>query len=196
MSQTARPAFLRQVRRAVLASCIAFALCAASGAGFLLPVNLVAIAAPLQASSSDALEMEVFSLVNADRAASGLAPLTIDPSLVAIARWRSEDMAVQGYFSHDISGVAGDYVFRVMREQSVTYRVAGENLARIYASPDQSALVESALMASPTHRANIMRPAYTHVGVGVAIAPDGHTLYTQLFRQELEIVAAPITLLS
>jgi uncharacterized protein YkwD len=191
MSPSALGNVLRRVRRAVLAGGFTFLLGATSLAGPLAPVTRVASADVLQAPSPLALEMAVFSLVNADRAAGGLAPLTIDPALVAVARWRSDDMAVQDYFSHDIGGVAGDTVFRVLREQSVTYRTAGENLARTYATPDQSpTLIEAALMDSPTHHANIMYPAYTHLGVGVAIAPDGRTLYTQLFRQALPFVAA------
>ena len=67
------------------------------------------------------------------------------------------------------------------------YRVAGENVARIYGdagSPggaeETAAQAEVALMASPTHRANILHPDYTHLGVGVA--DDGRVIYTQLFK--------------
>jgi hypothetical protein len=37
-------------------------------------------------------------------------------------------------------------------------------------------------MASPMHRANIVRPDYTHLGVGVAVTADGRVIYTQLFK--------------
>ena len=196
MRQIALGAFLRRARRTVVAGGAALLLGAASVSGPLAPPVSSALAAPLTAPDPAAYEMAVFHLVNADRAASGLAPLSLDPSLVAIARWRSADMAALGYFGHAIGGVSGDFVFRVLDEQSVTYRVAGENLARTYAPLDESAaLVEVALMESPTHRANILLPDFTHLGVGVATAPDGRTLYTQLFRQELPSSDAP-TLIS
>ena len=131
------------------------------------------------------LEEQLLSLVNADRAAYGLSALEVDPSLAAIARWRSEDMATRGYFSHDIGGYL---VFQVLRDHGIAYRTAGENLAYHYphergglgASPYTA---EDALMRSPGHRANILRADYTHVGVGVAQAPDGRYLFTQLFKK-------------
>ena len=128
-------------------------------------------------------------LVNADRAAHGLTPLQFDQGLRAFAQWRSEDMAEADYFSHDIGNVPGRQIFDVLRSGGVTYRAAGENLARVYRGPggtadagDTAAQAELALMASPTHRANILYPDYTHLGVGVAIAGDGRVLYTQLFK--------------
>src|SRR5687767_9264482 len=127
------------------------------------------------------LETQALGLVNADRAAHGLAPLQFDPSLATIARWRSEDMAARSYFSHDIGGYQ---VFQVLRDQGVPYRVAGENLAYNYYSPEETAWrAEVALMNSPSHRANILRADYTHVGIGVAQAPDGRYLFTQLFKK-------------
>ena len=130
-----------------------------------------------------AAELQLIDLLNADRSAAGLPPLAADPRLMDVARWRSEDMAALAYFSHDVGNVPGRVVFDVLRAQGVRYRAAGENLARTSGSAEHTAAVaEAALMESPTHRANILRPDYTHLGVGVAIAPDGRVLYTQLFK--------------
>ena len=128
-------------------------------------------------------------LVNGDRAAHGLTALQFDQGLRTFAQWRSEDMAAANYFSHDVGNVRGRQIFDVLRAGGVTYRAAGENLARLYtdasdprAAGDSAALAEVALMASPTHRANILYPGYTHLGVGVAVASDGRVIYTQLFK--------------
>ena len=122
-------------------------------------------------------------LVNADRVSFGLQPLVYDQELTDVARWRSEDMAARAYFSHDIGNMPGRVVFEVLQAQGVRYRAAGENLARTNGSAEHTAAVaEASLMDSPTHRANILRPDYTHLGVGVAVAPDGRVLYTQLFK--------------
>ena len=127
-------------------------------------------------------------LVNADRAAHGLTTLRFDQGLRTFAQWRSQDMAAADYFSHDVGNLPGRQIFDLLRAGGVTYRVAGENLARVYGDPgspdagDTAAQAEVALMASPTHRANILRPDYTHLGVGVAVAGDGRVLYTQLFK--------------
>jgi uncharacterized protein YkwD len=78
-------------------------------------------------------------------------------------------MAARDYFSHDIGNVPGSHVFAALLAGGVTYRVAGENLARIYRGPispgsptdagDTAAQAEMVLGASPTHRANILYPA-------------------------------------
>ena len=121
-------------------------------------------------------------LVNGDRAAHGLAALRFDQGLRTFAQWRSEDMAAAGYFSHDVGNVPGRQVFDVLRAGGVTYRVAGENLAETYLAADPSAAwSQDAKIRIPTHRANIHAPDNTHHGVGVAVAPDGRTVFTQLF---------------
>jgi len=130
-----------------------------------------------------AFESQMLDLVNADRVANGLASLEFDPMLATVARWRSEDMATADYFGHDIGNVPGRRVFEVLRSKGVTYRAAGENLARLYIDTVESATVaEAALMNSPTHRANILQSGFTHLGVGVAVAHDGRVVYTQLFK--------------
>ena len=162
---------------------LALAAATATPLGGLLPAVSVAHADASLALLEAVLahETAAIDLLNADRVANGLAPLEFDPSLATIARWRSEDMAMRGYFSHDIGGYQ---VFQVLRDQGVSYRVAGENLAYNYYSPEETARrAEIALMDSPSHRANILRADYTHVGVGVAQAPDGRYLFTQLFKK-------------
>jgi len=45
-------------------------------------------------------ESEVIDLVNVERQAEGLSPLSYDSSLADAARGHSEDMGLQDYFSH------------------------------------------------------------------------------------------------
>jgi len=122
-------------------------------------------------------------LVNIDRAAHGLRAVSYDQALTAVARWRSEDMAVRQYFSHDIGAVPGLLVFDILRSQGISYRRAGENLADTYVAADAAAAdAEAALMRSPTHRANILGADFTHLGVGAAVASSGRVVFTQLFK--------------
>ncbi|HEV2123851.1 MAG TPA: CAP domain-containing protein [Chloroflexota bacterium] len=138
--------------------------------------------APADAVAS--LETHFLDLLNADRQAHGLEPLQFDTELASVARWRSEDMAQRDYFSHDIGGYM---VFQVLKDRGIAYRVAGENLAyNTHGANETAPAAERALMASPTHRDNILRADYTHVGVGVAVGPDGKYLYTQLFKAAWE----------
>ncbi len=93
----------------------------------LLPTTGTAYAAapPTPAEVVLPFEAQMLTLVNADRAAQGLAPLKVDPALARIARWRSEDMATANYFSHDIGNVPGRLVFQVLQDQGVDYDAAG-----------------------------------------------------------------------
>jgi len=122
-----------------------------------------------------AAEEQMLALLNADRAHAGLAPLQLDPALRDVARAHSEEMFELGYFSH-VSPVHGDPAQR-LAAAGIQYLVAGENLA--YA-PSVAAAHEG-LMASPPHRANILNPSFTRVGIGVIRSPNRGIMVTQDF---------------
>lgn len=131
----------------------------------------------LQIPSADptvtAYEQEVIRLVNAIRAEHGLNPLTYDWELSRVARYKSQDMKDNRYFSHT-SPVYGS-PFRMIKNFGLTYRTAGENIARGYATPQA---VVSGWMNSSGHRANILNASFTRIGVGYVAA--GH-YWTQMF---------------
>lgn len=106
-------------------------------------------------------EWKVFELTNQERVNNGLQPLQVDYELSRVAREKSRDMAVNRYFSHD-SPVYGS-PFDMMRSYGITYRTAGENIAKGQRTPAE---VVNAWMNSPGHRANILNPNFTHIGVG------------------------------
>ncbi|MFC4303668.1 CAP domain-containing protein [Cohnella boryungensis] len=121
-------------------------------------------------------EQEVLRLTNAERQKAGLQPCAgDDSSLNRSARAKSQDMAVNGYFSHN-SPTYGD-PFAMMRSFGVQYQSAGENIAKGQPSPQE---VVQAWMNSPGHRANILNGAYTHLGVGY-VANNGQPCWTQQF---------------
>jgi uncharacterized protein YkwD len=83
--------------------------------------------------------------------------------LQAAAQKKAEDMAARGYFSHE--GPDGKSPWQWFDEGGYDYRYAGENLAvRFVDSKD----VVEAWMASPSHKANIVKGVYTEIGIGVA----------------------------
>jgi spore coat assembly protein SafA len=73
-------------------------------------------------------EKEVVRLVNEIRAQNGLKALTYDWELSRVARYKSEDMKENRYFSHT-SPVYGS-PFQMMRSFGISYRTAGENIAK------------------------------------------------------------------
>lgn len=125
--------------------------------------------------SSDVLdyEAEVVRLVNEQRAKYGLQPLTVNWELSRVARYKSEDMARNRYFSHTSPTYGSP--FDMMRSFGISYRSAGENIAYGQRTP---AAVVDAWMNSSGHRENILKTSYTQIGVGYYAAGN---YWTQMF---------------
>ncbi|MGO5113907.1 CAP domain-containing protein [Candidatus Avoscillospira sp. LCP25S3_F1] len=121
--------------------------------------------------SVSSLERQVVALVNQERAAYGLAPLTLSTDLSDGARLKSKDMRDNRYFDHN-SPTYGT-PFEMMRTLGITYRSAAENIAMGYRTAEA---VVNGWMNSAGHRANILSDKYTEIGVGHV---DGY--WTQWF---------------
>ena len=128
---------------------------------------------PQISSSVTAFENEVIRLVNEIRIQNGLQALSADWELSRVARYKSQDMVDNRYFSHT-SPTYGT-PFQMIRAFGLSYRSAGENIAYGYATPQA---VVNAWMNSSGHRANILNASYTRIGVGYVSA--GH-YWTQMF---------------
>jgi len=122
------------------------------------------------------LEARMLQLINEERAAQGVAPLRADPELAEVARAHSRDMFARGYFSHVTPD--GKDPFDRIRAARVTYLTAGENIALAPTLP----LAHQGLMKSPGHRANILRPAFGRVGIGIVDGGRRGEMVTQNFR--------------
>jgi hypothetical protein len=114
-------------------------------------------------------EARFVALVNAAREKNGVAPLTVDDELTALARSWASQMAAAGRISHadPISeGVTADWA------------KLGENVGK---GPSVDPIMD-AFIASPGHYANLMDPAFTRIGVGV-VWSDGVLYTTHRFMQ-------------
>ena len=118
-------------------------------------------------------ENEVIRLVNEIRAQNGLKPLTANWELSRIARYKSEDMSNNRYFSHT-SPTYGT-PFQMIKAFGLSYRSAGENSAYGYGTP---AAVVNGWMNSSGHHANILNASYTQIGVGYCASGN---YWTQMF---------------
>ncbi len=105
---------------------------------------------------------EVFRIVNAERAAAGLAPYTWDAQLALAAQRHAEDMAANGYFSH--TSLDGRTFSQRAVEAGYDASPRGENIAQGYRTP---AAVMMGWMSSDGHRANILAAGSTEIGVGL-----------------------------
>jgi uncharacterized protein YkwD len=113
-----------------------------------------------------AAEREIVALVNRDRARAGLAPVTADGRLAAIARAHCQDMVDHDFVGHvsPRTGTAMDRVRRAGLKPDIVF----ENVGRAY-SPDQA---ESGFLGSPGHRGNLLDPRARRIGVGVVFGPE------------------------
>ena len=115
---------------------------------------------------------EIFEITNEERTKRGLAPLAWDEDLAEIARWRVQDMVERNYYSH-YDPKTGEPLWL---KRCAT---CSEN-ADIEYIPTGRTFV-NAWLNSPGHRANMLNPQWTAIGVGVA---RRGTLYigVQVFR--------------
>ncbi len=140
-------------------------------AALIYPGDILNIPLPDEKVSN--YESEVIRLVNEKRKANGLKPLTYDWELSRVARYKSQDMKDNNYFSHQ-SPVYGS-PFDMIKNFGITYRSAGENIAKGQRTPEA---VVNAWMNSSGHRANILNSSYTKIGVGYVA--NGN-IWTQMF---------------
>jgi len=122
------------------------------------------------------LEKRMLDLVNQERVAAGLRPLAADPEMTEVARRHSADMFARGYFAHDTP--EGLTPFDRMRQSDVEFLTAGENLAL---APTLQ-VAHTGLMNSPGHRANILRPQFGRVGIGIMDGGMRGLMVSQEFR--------------
>ena len=118
---------------------------------------------------------DVLSSLNSDRALHGLAALNLDPTLNLAALAKAKDMAMKDYFAHTSpDGLDPWHWFNVLGYE---YLYAGENLAQGFDDPRE---LEDHFMASVSHRANILSPFYSQVGLAV-VNVKNTTVVVQLF---------------
>jgi len=110
---------------------------------------------------------QLLAWINEDRAREGLPALTLDASLSREAQAHAEDMAAGRYCSH-VSPSRGTFAERAKASGIRTLGLS-ENVAR-YGSLYKAHV---ALMASASHRANLMKASATHIGLGIARDSQG-----------------------
>jgi uncharacterized protein YkwD len=137
------------------------------------------------------LERRIFQLTNEARRKNGLSALEPDDMLTTMAREKSDDMAKRHYFSHtspEGKTIIDHYDDEKPAKIGLLGKI-GENIhmgqRNDYSDIKTSArVIVDSWMISPGHRKNILDPAYTHLGVGVAV--KGKECYaTQSFGQKV-----------
>ncbi|AFG36981.1 CAP domain-containing protein [Spirochaeta africana] len=135
------------------------------------------------------VEEKILEIVNAERATQGLPALIPSTALAVVARDHSTDMGQRSFYSHvDPDGVTPND--RITAALGDRYYLSGtsENIAytessRGFTYEEYTAIANQLMtgwMNSPGHRANILRPDSTHIGIG--LHRSGNRIYaTQKF---------------
>lgn len=121
-------------------------------------------------------EKEILDLVNKERAKAGVPALKLSVELGKVAHAKSADMSANNYFSHTSAKYGSP--FDMMKTFGVTYKTAGENIAK---GQKTAVSVMAAWMASAGHKQNILNAKFTEIGVGYVVAGNGTTYWTQMF---------------
>ena len=144
-------------------------------------------------STSPQFVNEVLRLTNEFRAKNGLAPLKANSELDQTAQKYSQTMATEDFFSH--TGKDNSTPWARAEKSGYKARTMGENIAAGQRSPQQ---VVQGWIDSPGHRANMLNPNFTELGVGYFNLTNDtgkinyNTYWTQLFGSgDLLVSAAP-----
>jgi uncharacterized protein YkwD len=135
----------------------------------------LAVTAADDLGSDAASEREMLDLVNLERIGEGLPSLEWHDRLSDVARVYAQRMAVEGFFGH--TAPEGESVGDRVAAAGIPYRVVGENLAIAVTME----MAHEGLMESEGHRANILNPEFTSMGIGLVETPYG-VVIVQLFH--------------
>jgi uncharacterized YkwD family protein len=113
------------------------------------------------AKTTTTFEDQVAVLVNVERQKNGLPPLSHRADLKAVSERKAMDLINSNYFSHTSPNYGSP--FDMMKQFGISYRSAGENIAKGQRSPEE---VMNSWMDSSGHRANILNSSYDAIGVG------------------------------
>ena len=118
------------------------------------------------------LEALVLREINALRTSHGLKRLTASSALSRSAAGHSRAMATHGFFAHESRNGAlfSQRIKRSYVPRSGAWSV-GENLAMFGGTTPTAGAIVAAWMASPPHRANLLREIFREAGLGVMFNP-------------------------
>ncbi len=126
-----------------------------------------------------AWQNRILELVNQARADAGLSILAHNTTLEAMAGDYACDMITGQFFAH-VNPRSGETLEGRVAASGYEYQVVGENLAAGQTTPEQAF---DDWMNSPTHRANILDPRFSELGVGVREGGDHGIYWVQHFGE-------------
>jgi hypothetical protein len=120
---------------------------------------------------------DLTAMTNADRVAHGLRALSTSGDLQQVAQSKADEMARTKRLAHSTG----------LGTKVSGWQRLGENVGR---GPTLQE-IETAFMASPSHRQNILDAGFTQLGVGVTYDGKDYLYVAVIFRQPSGATAAP-----
>lgn len=129
---------------------------------------------------------EVVRLVNEERAKAGVAPVSTYEALDKAAQIRAAELLA----NYDHTRPDGRSCESVLGEVGISSNISGENIANGTMAQNPSGAM-AVWMQSTGHRANILNPNFTHMGVGCVYSPDNpyRFYWVQVFTGEIDTSA-------
>lgn len=121
-------------------------------------------------SGNSGFENTMLGLINAERQNQGLRAYAMQSQLQAAARVHSADMACNSFISH--TGSDGSGVRDRVARQGYSWSWIGENIMSTSNTSSAPQVAFDWWMNSAPHRANLMSPNYTEIGIGYRYNPD------------------------
>ena len=122
---------------------------------------------------------KTIQLVNEEREKQSLSPLIQDPFLNQLAIIKVQDILEHAYFDHKSPYYGHPWDMATLYDYE--FSSLGENIARYLSTPEEAM---KAWMASDTHRENMLKPTYTHMGVAIKKDDNGRNYWVQLFSSK------------
>ena len=104
------------------------------------------------------------SIISAFRREHGLGPVTVDAELNRFAQQHARNMATYNMMGHDVGMSFSE------RRRTLRARIVVENVGAAYSNVSQAF---ASWRDSPSHRANMLDPDMTRMGVGAVPTSDG-----------------------
>ena len=104
------------------------------------------------------------SIISAFRREHGLGPVTVDPELNRFAQAHARNMAAYNMMGHDVGGSFSE------RRRTLRARIVVENVGAAYNNVSEAF---ASWRDSPSHRANMLDPDMTRMGIGAVPTSDG-----------------------
>lgn len=133
------------------------------------------------------LRLAMLNAVNAEREQHRLAPLQLNSTLDQVADFYACRLVDGGFFSH-VDPFDGSTVATRSADFGYAFWKIGENLAAGQPSVERAV---SDWMSSPGHRANILDPAYTELGIAVKTGGENGPYWVQEFGRPITEGPAP-----